>query len=242
MRTSGHELLRRLLPKQPVYLVSNGHGDERRFIDLFRRTWRRLPYSVRRRILKYWRTWHPALRYPGIGVMRPGLRLRVGRRYDAAKLLFGPRVELVWGWTPPPHSLVVFPDDDEQEQQSAYAEVSARGYLLRFRSQDFDEMPEDVAQDVIAHELIHVLQFVDGYEQWFGKPNPCEGVIEEVADMAMERLGFDPESVDRWAVRVGRTRGRMVSEAEYIESLYGPGGRYHNPAAERAHAWRELAR
>src|SRR3954451_999927 len=51
-------LLLPVLPRHRVFLFAPADGG-RRFADLFRRTWRRLPLGVRRRILRHWRHPHP---------------------------------------------------------------------------------------------------------------------------------------------------------------------------------------
>jgi hypothetical protein len=51
----------RLLPRHEIYL-SAFHGEAKRFLGLFRLTWRRIPVQARRCILKYWKTKGPDYR------------------------------------------------------------------------------------------------------------------------------------------------------------------------------------
>jgi hypothetical protein len=209
--------LRTLLKGYDVYLVSYGHGDERRFIDQFRRTWKRFPLWARRRILRHWRRlsagqWQP----PGYNP------------YACA--------ELVHGWSDGPIRAVgdgVIKPGDAKEHWGPYAAVNGNGRILRFHAPRFDIMPDDIAQDLIGHELIHVLQFAEGYMHWFGTAHPSPGEIEQRTDEAMgDCFGFDPESVDRWAARVGLVKERVVSVKEYIDYYYGPVGRYYRQSSE----------
>ena len=60
-------------------------------------------------------------------------------------------------------------------------------------------MPEHHVQELIAHELAHVIQFA------FGEPPSSDGTLprgcddaELVADEIMEDWGFDPYAMDDW--------------------------------------------
>ena len=77
-------------------------------------------------------------------------------------------------------------------------------------------MPDDVIQDLIAHELAHGLQDADGirctrvysdgravYVSKDGSYFGCRIEIEEDADYTILGWGFDPDSIDRWALEVG---------------------------------------
>ncbi len=78
-------------------------------------------------------------------------------------------------------------------------------------------MPDDVLQDLIAHELAHVLQDAEGISIIGGDEDDrpvsanadrtkiyYEEDIELDADLLIEYWGFDPESIDRWALSTGR--------------------------------------
>jgi hypothetical protein len=100
-----------------------------------------------------------------------------------------------------------------------YAAVDHCGHRLRFRAKFFDRMSEDVVQDVIAHELAHVLQSAGGIRcvrEWadgrahyvFSDGTDFGGNrdLEEDADFTIDCWGFDPEAVDRWALETGIRR------------------------------------
>jgi hypothetical protein len=97
--------------------------------------------------------------------------------------------------------------------------VDRYGHRLRFRSKYVDAMPDDVFQDVIAHELAHVLrqaegvrcirEYADGRAHYVDRNGHLFGgnfEIELDADELMTRWGFDPESVDRWSLATGLTK------------------------------------
>jgi hypothetical protein len=115
--------------------------------------------------------------------------------------------------------------------RGAFAETSKFGHELKFSGKQVDAMPEDVVQDLIAHELAHVLQnaigircvkqyrdgradFVDSRgEYWGGNLE-----LEENADCEMSIWGFDPYSIDQWSLATGRSKllgsehtGRVLS-------------------------------
>ena len=90
-------------------------------------------------------------------------------------------------------------------------------------------MPDDVVQDLIAHELAHVMQrqegvvcvkeYSDGRADWVDRDGNWWGgnfEIEWDADERMVIWGFDPESIDRWSLATGRKK---------VIQLEGPEGR-----------------
>jgi hypothetical protein len=90
---------------------------------------------------------------------------------------------------------------------------------MRFRSTTVDAMPEDVVQDLIAHELAHVVQFARGircvrvtsrgiatFQQRDGSCYGGNYEIEQDADESISSWGFDPESLDHWALATGRSK------------------------------------
>jgi hypothetical protein len=106
------------------------------------------------------------------------------------------------------------------------------GCKLQFNAKYFDRMPDDVAQDVIAHELAHAYQgaqgihmvreyrdgsalFVQDGEPWGGRLE-----IEMDADDHIEGWGFDPESVDRWSLDVGITKVVEHKDTEDAETAF----------------------
>jgi hypothetical protein len=97
--------------------------------------------------------------------------------------------------------------------------VDHYGHRLRFRAKFVDPMPDNVVQDLIAHELAHVLQSAQGIRcvrKWTdgrAKYVDSDGMdfggnfeIELSADEAMSRWGFNPESLDDWAREAGITK------------------------------------
>jgi hypothetical protein len=93
-----------------------------------------------------------------------------------------------------------------------------RGHLLQFAAEHFDRMPDDVVQDVIAHELAHAYQdargihlersYRDGREDFHRDGEYWGGryEIETDADEHIEWWGFDADSVDRWSLEAGITK------------------------------------
>jgi hypothetical protein len=90
------------------------------------------------------------------------------------------------------------------------------GHRFQFRSKYVDKMPDDVVQDLIAHELTHGLQsalgihcirkYADGRADFAYRDGTYFGgklEIEEDDDFRMELWGFDPWSIDRWMLAAG---------------------------------------
>ncbi len=186
----------RLVPRQPLFLNAiNGNGPL--FATRFLQTWRRIPLRARRRWLKFWRT------------------------EDSMKSLvpFSPHIELIEDWS-------------HDGKKPPFGVVSRDGHMLRFCSKYFDQMPDNVACDVIAHELAHVSQNVSGSQIrvadngsiYFEYPDGYKSTLgeeEEEADSRMDWWGFDPESVDRWALEAGITKttndfGEWLKTCRYI--------------------------
>jgi hypothetical protein len=168
-----------LLPRHDVYLTVRG-GDGPRFASVFLTTWKRLPLRARRRILGHWRN-----------------------RYQEAYFSLSPIIEL----------------QDCPIRDEALGIVSMFGHWLRFYSEPINKLPDDVLQDLIAHELAHVEQdaagircvkvYPDGRADFTCRDGSYFGgnfEIEEDADTTMEDWGFDPESIDRWSIAIGRSR------------------------------------
>lgn len=121
--------------------------------------------------------------------------------------------------------------------QKAMAMVNLEGYRMRFRSTIFDVMPFDVAQDVIAHELAHVMQSIEGIvcvkidrecgdtyidnktgRYWGGNLE-----LEQDADVLTDRAGFDSESVDRWYRETGRAKEFKGTDADLFARVLRKG-------------------
>ena len=164
-------------------------GDGPRFVEAFQETWRRVPLWARRYILGHWRAG--------------------GDLVERREIWASPSIMLTY-------------------KQILYREGCGstwrHGYELMFAAEDVADMPDSVAQDLIAHELIHVLQASYGirarrntssdgptiYEHKDGSIWGDVFQIEEDADATMEAWGFDPESIDEWAIRTGRARVETV--------------------------------
>jgi hypothetical protein len=168
-----------ILPRHHVYLRAvDGNGP--RFRHLFLETWRRIVLGDRRRILRHWRADDSV----------------------AWEIWKSPSIVLVSTW------------DEKKHNQSA--ETRCLGHGLCFCSTDVDEMPDDVVRDIIAHELAHVHQFACGMRYGHEGPWGMEFIgvdgeewgdiidIEDGAAEIMSNWGFDPESLDRWAISTGR--------------------------------------
>ena len=168
-----------------------------------------------------------------------------GRRFAAVfrqawrRLPLWARRRLLVYWKGSSHKLgvVLSPEVHLTDIPIAYEErtlagVDRSGHRLKFRSDVVDAMPDDVLQDLIAHELAHVLQnaqgihcieqYDDGRAVYAAEDGGIFGgnlEIELDADWTMEGWGFDPESIDRWSPATGRSKEVIVDLVEYLERL-----------------------
>jgi hypothetical protein len=91
-------------------------------------------------------------------------------------------------------------------------------------------MPDDVVQDLVAHELAHGVQYAygircvreyrDGRADFVcadGSPRGGRLDIELEADEMMDDWGFDSDSVDRWAIAMGITK--VITFADPVKAL-----------------------
>jgi hypothetical protein len=169
-----------ILPRHHVYLRAVD-GDGPRFRSLFLETWRRISLGDRRRILRHWRA----------------------DDSFAREIRRSPSIVLVATW------------DEKKHNQSAGTRCLGHG--LRFCSADIDEMPDDAVRDLIAHELAHVFQFALGMrygpegpwgeQEFVGVDGEKWGDVIDIEDGAAEIMsswGFDPGSLDQWALSTGR--------------------------------------
>jgi hypothetical protein len=95
----------------------------------------------------------------------------------------------------------------QQSHRGSLAHVFLGGRIVRFRTK-IARMPDSVVQDLIAHELGHVVQHAlakdDGVSlrEYFAGPNADEGIAREMVeeDVAhlIEEWGFDPDSCVKW--------------------------------------------
>jgi hypothetical protein len=182
-----------LLPRHQIYLWVH-EGDGQRFAAMFRQTWGRVPLWARRRMLQYWK--HIPF-VPSV-YLSPDI-------YHA----LSPHIKLS--------------DETISESRRAFAGVSRTGHLLRFRPKRIAAMPDDVMQDLIAHELAHVLQgaagihcideYKDGRRLYAYRDGTMFGgnyEIERDADDMMNCWGFDSESIDQWCLATGRSKVRKI--------------------------------
>ena len=203
-----------IVPRSGVYLTAFGHGDDKCFAGLFRNTWKRIPLWARRLMLKHWRDYSD---YKPL-VCRSDMSKYTPSQLSGSVSLrslpyISPRIELVHGWKEKDicnyGSIVGIYPGDRRKHCGPLAVVAGFGYLLRFHSDRFDEMPENVVQDVIDHELVHIIQttYPPGY---FGDTH---GAIEQHADEQITSWGFDPESDDEWSADMRYTK-RIIFENE----------------------------
>ena len=208
-----------IIARSNLYFHPWGWGDETKFIRNFSETWRKLPLWARRRMLRHWRT--DEMKMIGCTI-HPKADLREGMTVSL-DLFVSPKIELLPGWVGGREDAIADPDEHAGE----YAAVFLVGHIMRFWHVRFDVMPDDAAQSVIAHELAHVLQHANGFDNHFGCDDPPQGLVEEDADEIMDAWGFDPFAADEWAASVGIAKLiRTESLEEVMHHLYGPGSRY----------------
>lgn len=90
---------------------------------------------------------------------------------------------------------------DDRPCERVLGMVDRRGFRIQFRGDRAAEMPDDVAMDLIAHELAHVYQWAAGWEEMTSGDH---FVIEEGADVMTAAWGFGITSVDEWVLAAGR--------------------------------------
>jgi hypothetical protein len=109
-----------------------------------------------------------------------------------------------------------------------------RGHQYEFRSKYVDVMPDDVVQDLVAHELAHGIQWANGirlerqysdgravYACEDGSPFGGKFELELDADEMMNFWGFDSESVDRWALAAGITKVTTFADSrKALEAMF----------------------
>jgi hypothetical protein len=198
-----------ILPRSGLFMFCIA-GNGRRFAELFAAAWRRLPLWVRRRMLGHWRTNSACRMLAGIPIAEDA---------DGRVTQFlSPKIELACD--------EYFEACVEGGRKTSGA-WKAQGHHLIFNGTHTDRMPDSVVQDLVAHELAHVHQYVCGLQHYFGTDDPTHGELELEADEMMECWGFDPESIDRWAAAEGLTKVvECKDRQEYVERLLGEGSRY----------------
>ena len=109
--------------------------------------------------------------------------------------------------------------------RKAFGVVDHCGHRLQFWAKRTDMMPSDVLEDLIAHELAHVLQDAAGircvkaYSDGRTVNAYPDGTlfggnqeIEEDADLVMSRWGFNPESIDDWSRATGLNKTKQLDD------------------------------
>jgi hypothetical protein len=153
-------------------------GDPNRFAKLFLATWHRLPSKDRRLIMGWWG------------------RQTLGHHLDGRQVTIGPGATVLLG------------DELRNQDRGRLADTVGSGHTLRFDSNAVAQMPDNVVQDLVAHELAHVVQLAlgfkkvvdqDGIESW-RKDGRYWGTVDDLereADEMIDRWGFDPGSLHR---------------------------------------------
>ncbi len=201
-----------LLPRHDIYLSATG-CDGRRFASLFRETWKRIPLWGRRRMLGHWRATAPTLE-GWLAIQQQLEQHGIKRRPDPEPHYWMlPHLELT----------------SDPLRNDVLAWTSDRGDRLKFHGEPVATMPDDVVQDLIAHELAHVMQSADGV--WAGQSYPDGDVdyfyrdgtylggrleIEVDADYTIMRWGFDTDSIERWADATGRRKIITIESEEQL--------------------------
>jgi hypothetical protein len=222
-----------IVPHAGLWLRVHGHGNDERFARLFRATWFRIPVVYRRRMVDYWSRADDSFRRL-VGVPRP---LRKGEmaphhaalveqlahlparvRASILPSLICPRIELLHGWVGGWEADILDPPNRRRPLPAAHPEghaaralgvTYATGHLLRFRAGVVDRMPDDVVQDLVAHELGHVFFWATGR---YAAAETAEGERDqgaeeaEVDELAAAQWGFGVNSIDDWCVEVGLSR------------------------------------
>jgi hypothetical protein len=118
-----------------LYLVANGHGDDRRFADSIRGVWVGLPAADRRLMRNYWQTnsWRSIVDGPS------------------------PRIQLLAGWVD-----WLLGRNFRPRLVRAVGMCRYYGHELLFDSRVVDRLPEQHVRELIAHELGHVVVLARG--------------------------------------------------------------------------------
>lgn len=152
-----------------LWLPKLGIGDDARFADIFRQTWRRIMLRDRRRIVRHWRE---------------------GSRYFPIQGHWSPLIMLSNDWQ--------FSDRGFREPKDLAA-CGRNGHSLYFYAPVVDAMPRQHVSELIAHELAHVALFAVGEIQNVDRTIPrVFDETEIMADELMELWGIDSQAIDVW--------------------------------------------
>lgn len=158
-----------VVPTSRLWLPRLGFGDDERFAAIFRDTWCRIPLKARRIMVKHWRKSEPAWAIQG---------------------LWSPTIQLTDDWE--------F-SDRSVRQPKEVAACGRNGHSLYFYAPLVDAMPVVHVQELIAHELAHVVQYGIGEPPSTDRSVPRWSDDSELeADEMMELWGFDCWAMDEW--------------------------------------------
>jgi len=158
-----------IVPSSRLWLPRLGIGDDERFAFIFRDTWRRIPLRAKRLMVRHWRMSEPVWAIQGF---------------------WSPVIELADYWE--------FSDRTVRHPKDAAA-CGRNGHSLYFYAPLVDAMPVVHVQELVAHELAHVVQFAIGEPPSGDRTLPRgSDDAEMVADEIMEEWGYDPNAMDDW--------------------------------------------
>jgi hypothetical protein len=145
--------------------------------------------------------------------------LRYWREDQSGLMAHSPEIRLARRW--------------DRQGRREYARVTRCGHQMWFGSDAVASMPDEVAQDLIAHELAHVVQGVQGirctketsrgratYAYPDGSYFGTRIESEEAADEMMGRWGFDPWSSNRWSLETGRSKIIEIEDTPAARKRY----------------------
>lgn len=157
-----------IAPNSRLWLPKLGIGDDERFADIVRKTWKMIPTWARRMMVKYWRA------CPG----------------GFIPAFWSPTIALDLDWHFSEHGF---------RHPKDLAACGCFGHRLFFYAPVVDAMPSQHVEELIAHELAHVVNHASGDVIQTDRTQPrWNDVAEEIADEIMQTWGFDPWAMDRW--------------------------------------------
>lgn len=165
-----------IVPTSRLWLPKLGVGDDEGFASIFRDTWRQIDIRARRLMVAHWRKGQP--RYAIQGLWSPTIHLT--RSWEFSR----------WDWRKP----------------KDLGACGSGGHSLYFYAPVVDAMPTKHVQELVAHELAHVVQYATGDLPRSGSmmdrtiPRIFDA-IENIADEYMEWWGFDADAMDDWCAK-----------------------------------------
>jgi len=159
-----------IVPSSRLWLPRLGKGDDARFAENFRDTWRRIPLNARRAMVGHWRKSQPL---------------------SAIQMVWSPLICLCNEWEL---------SDETWRQPKDAGVCGHNGHTLYFYAPLVDAMPPQHVGELIAHELAHVVQYANGEIDFrVGRPiDRNYDDTENYADDIMEDWGFDSVAMDKW--------------------------------------------